>query len=213
MYRKCLLLSLALGAFASTSTQAAIVKLDFGTGATNVETGYSQFVVSEGAMDTISGYTFTLQSRDADIVASNKSLAGAAAPQDLNYDYAATTFNGVGGNYISILITGLPDGTLDFTAYFDYNSGFNLPQDVLFGVQGETLDLIADNAFRGTSVSTGSPINITAGETYELRILEQGNANLAYISGLDLDVVPIPEPTSTALIGLAGLSLILRRKR
>lgn len=49
------------------------------------------------------------------------------------------------------------------------------------------------------------------GHDVALRI--DGATNSAIIDNISVDVVPIPEPSSTALFGLGGLALILRRRR
>jgi len=54
-----------------------------------------------------------------------------------------------------------------------------------------------------------------AGDTIELRFYESGGASDRglQLADLQLDVTSIPEPSSTALIGLGGLALVLRRRR
>ncbi|MGJ8657753.1 MAG: PEP-CTERM sorting domain-containing protein [Akkermansiaceae bacterium] len=53
------------------------------------------------------------------------------------------------------------------------------------------------------SLSSGDTLvfsNVSAGESFE-------------IDSLDLDIVAVPEPSSTALLGLGGLALMMRRRK
>jgi hypothetical protein len=40
-----------------------------------------------------------------------------------------------------------------------------------------------------------------------------GNYNDAYVDNLEVDFAVVPEPSITALLGLGGLALILRRRK
>ncbi len=172
-----------LSAFVEPSQPRAAI--DFGTSGSPVASGYSQFVASEGASKTIGGVTVTIESRDTNIFGTT----GAQA-DPLFTDAAQTPFNGSGGNYISVLLSGFNDGTLNLISYHDYPSGLGLPLDILFGEQGGTLTPIANGISRPATASYSTPV--TSGTTYELRVREDGNANLAYISGLLMwgDAVP-----------------------
>ncbi|NWK56930.1 PEP-CTERM sorting domain-containing protein [Verrucomicrobiaceae bacterium N1E253] len=54
-----------------------------------------------------------------------------------------------------------------------------------------------------------------AGDTIELRFYESGGGSDRglQLADLQLDVTTIPEPSSSALLGLGGLALILRRRK
>ena len=69
-------------------------------------------------------------------------------------------------------------------------------------------ELSYSNTFAGTEFID----NFGGGHIYYTR---QGSAGTAtdFISEFSIDVTPIPEPSSTALLGLGGLALILRRRK
>jgi hypothetical protein len=162
-----------------------VAAVDFGTAGSPVAANYTQFVVSEGASQTIAGVGIQIQSKNSDIVAGAGATSG-----DLMTDYAASTFNGGAGNYISVVLTGLKSGSLNFVSSHNYTSSLGLPINVQFGEQGGTLTSVATNLNRPASAAYLATVE--TGKIYELRVVENGNANLAYISGLLLwgDAVP-----------------------
>ncbi|MBK1827287.1 choice-of-anchor D domain-containing protein [Haloferula rosea] len=185
-----------------------VAAIDFGTSGSPVAAGYTQFEVSEGASQTIAGVGVTLSSRDGNISAGSGAGSG-----DLFTDFAQTPFNGSAGAYISVVLTGLADGTLNLVSSHDFSSSFALPINVQFGEVG-ALASIANGITRPGEVAHSAVVE--AGKTYELRVIESGNANLAYISGLLLwgDAVPGGTPFGSfvtdagldpATTGLPGL--------
>jgi hypothetical protein len=190
--------AIALKAFIYPSGNQ-VAAIDFGTASSPVAANYTRFAVSEGASKTISGVGIKIQSKNADIVAST-----GATGDNLMTDYAATTFNGGAGNFISVILTGLNTGTLNFISSQNYNNSLGLPLNVLFGEQGGTLTSVVTNLNRPSTVQHSAAVE--SGKTYELRVLENGNANLAYISGLLMwgDAVPGGTPYST-FVTSAGL--------
>lgn len=161
-----------------------VAAIDFGTAGSPVAADFTQFVVEEGASQTIAGVGVTLSSRDENISGGTGATSG-----DVLTDFAHTPFNGAGGSYLSVILTGLSDGTLNLVSYHNYTSGFGLPINVQFGELG-TLDPIENGVTRPAEVAHSAAVE--AGKTYELRVIESGNANIAYISGLLLwgDAVP-----------------------
>ncbi|BCX48828.1 hypothetical protein HAHE_27360 [Haloferula helveola] len=162
--------------------------IDFGTAASPVESGFTQFIAAEGATRTIAGVTVQLASSANDIIA-----ASGASATDLMTDGAATTFNGTGGNYISVIMSGFNTGTLDLLGAFNYPSGYGLPINIEFGEVGGTLSSVQGGVNRPAYVNYST--SVEAGKTYELRVIESGNANLAYISGLVLSGDSVPGGT------------------
>jgi hypothetical protein len=176
-----------------------VAAVDFGTASSVIATDYTRFVVSQGASQTIGGVGIQLQSKNSDIVAGTGASSGA-----LMTDYAATTFNGGAGNYISVILTGLNTGTLNLLSSHNYNNSLGLPINIQFGEQGGTLATIATSLNRPGTAESSTTVEV--GKTYELRVLENGTANLAYISGLLLwgNAVPGGNPFST-FVTTAGL--------
>jgi hypothetical protein len=154
-----------------------VAAADFGTASSAIATNYTRFVVSQGASQTIGGVGIQLQSKNTDIVAGTGATSGA-----LMTDYAATTFNGGAGNYISVILTSLNTGTLNLLSSHNYNNSLGLPINIQFGEQGGTLASVATNISRPGTAEYSTTVE--TGKTYELRVLENGTANLAYISGL-----------------------------
>lgn len=69
---------------------------------------------------------------------------------------------------------------------------------------------IPNTSLDGTIDGTG--IFLAAGEAMTFRTIS-GNAGGAGLSGFDFDVSAIPEPSSTALLGMTGMLALLRRRR
>ncbi|MEX1115299.1 MAG: PEP-CTERM sorting domain-containing protein [Akkermansiaceae bacterium] len=200
-----LLVALTLPASAATT----LVKLDFGTAA--LATGYTQYSAADTSV-TSNGITIALTSSAT--VGNGSKASSTLSPGDLYRDYVATPFNGASGATIDLTLTGFTeDGTLDFTVFLDYNNSLALPQSLRFKEStAASFTTITTAANRPGSYGPSTPFDVESGKSYIIRLQENGNANLAYISGLDLSYDPIPEP-STALLGGLGLLALLRRRR
>lgn len=186
----------SLSAFVFPSGDVAA--LDFGPAPSPVDPDYVQFVATEGASQTVAGVNVTLESRDADIIGST-----GANVDPLLTDSAQTTFNGNTGNYISVLLSGFNTGTLNWLSSHDYPSSFGLPLNLEFGEVGSLSSV--ETGLQRPGTASGS-FAVEAGKTYELRVIESGNANLAYISGLLLwgDAIPGGTPFGS-FVTAAGL--------
>jgi len=81
-----------------------------------------------------------------------------------------------------------------------------------------TSDLDLQNAAQGlagTAFSGASSFTAVGGETVTLVIRKSHTAgrNIATVADTSLSFTPVPEPSSTALLGLGGLAFILRRRK
>ncbi|MBT7960010.1 MAG: PEP-CTERM sorting domain-containing protein [Akkermansiaceae bacterium] len=113
---------------------------------------------------------------------------------------------------VSGTATAVPGFSLDLNS-FSYDlrlgnggSSFGVEDTSSFVIE----QLIPNTSLDGTIDGTG--ISLAAGEAMTFRTIS-GNAGGAGLSGFDFDVNVVPEPSSTALLGLGGLTLILRRRR
>ena len=79
--------------------------------------------------------------------------------------------------------------------------------------------LLADNntATTGNTFAHGAGnldvLDPTNGNFFDLALTDLAANEAVLIQGFEFAVVPIPEPSSTALLGLGGLAMILRRRK
>ena len=71
----------------------------------------------------------------------------------------------------------------------------------------------------GNTTNTGNTFAHGAGNlavsnnSFDLALTDLNRNDAVVIQGFEFAVVPIPEPSSTALLGLGGLAMILRRRK
>lgn len=143
----------------------------------------------------------------------------------------------VSDNYIDFDNASLTPGAsvTDVNGALYYNSGvkftFDLSADsnfvlaVLVGLNpgsGTPTEITLDQTVGGSATATASApsgdfdryvffeIDGVAGDTFTVSTTSDSDSG---ISGIAFETVPIPEPSSTALLGLGGLALILRRRK
>ncbi len=83
-----------------------------------------------------------------------------------------------------------------------------------FGVEdtkGNVIEQLIPNTSPKGTIS-GAGISLSAGETMTFRTIA-GNAGGAGLSGFNINITSVPEPSSAALFGIAGMLLILRHRR
>lgn len=205
------------------STQAAFV-LNFN--ANHGTATVSDFQVADAALDAgddlfeINGQAAYNAARDAgSLISGNLTIATTGEPQNNGFD----TNNGlnpivegnlfdVGAN-LGITITGLSTlsagQTLTLTAW---GMGDSANQDTAFtGTYGADIQS-ANTAFSGTPFVQFTFTSDGITDTLVLNAAPgSGGENRSHFSGVSLSVVP--EPSSTALLGLGGLALIMRRRK
>ena len=111
-------------------------------------------------------------------------------------DYAAL-WNTAGADQADILAVGGSTGTSTVSL-----TNANIITDIAGATAG---DFIAF-AFLNSARTTGDPVGNSTAETYGFQV----NTSAASHS---LTITAVPEPSSTALLGLGGLALILRRRK
>ena len=78
-----------------------------------------------------------------------------------------------------------------------------------------TMTIAGQNIVSGTDDSAVfESLSLVTGQTSETSFTaEATGAGPSQISGLQFDIVTVPEPTTAALLGLGGIALILRRRK
>ena len=147
----------------------------------------------------------------------------------LTFDIIATAAVGnIGDNGAGFIGTGGPrigDGeTLTYTAdvssaAFKTSSGdiFTANFDGFTGADFGAVTGTSVFEINGTAFST-EPTDLTPAEVFTITSIEDpAQTAESFINGVDFDItveaVPIPEPSSTALLGLGALGFLVRRRR
>ena len=190
-------LAAAMGAFALTSTTTNAAIMTFGN------------TPVDGSADTAASAGFVMISTsvgggDAGVVTdfSFYSKISGTTITPLIFDNA---FNVIGEGTTRTTTTG--DGVETF-AFGLVAGSADIGPDKFFGWQpaGTDVSPVAFNAGDPTLYFV-SPVDAEVGETVS------GGANLNREYSMQFTVASVPEPSTTALLGLGGLALILRRRK
>jgi hypothetical protein len=134
-------------------------------------------------------------------------------------DWQALSLTGVSADVNRMRANGNFHSTADMgTGSFDIYEGAGLigSLSTTWGVLGGGTTGVPNSADKTVSF-TGAPILLEAATTYSVRFAnDQGNqGGFVGFSSFEVsgDISVVPEPSSTALLGLGGLALMLRRKR
>ena len=227
--------SLAAACVAMSHSHAAVIaEYDFNSNlnASTADANITAGAVTSGAGISGSGRSSFSNSLFAKAGATSTTIisVGTAIAND---DYFSVTMGADSGYYMDLdSITldygytndGAPYGVKDLKAYvFSSFTGFVDASDIL-GSKFIQTD-VADNSLQYPGGSPSLTVDLSAysyvwsGGEIEFRIyLADTTGNDAYIHRIDnvtLNgvVAAVPEPSSTALLGLGGLALMLRRKR
>lgn len=204
--RSYILLSSALGlALLSASAHAAVLSIDFGTGTSPVEPGFT-------AQTTGTATTYSTSFGDISVASTgnffNRSAGGTYTSAALYGD-----FNFINSTTSAMTITLAGPGIAANTAYdlrfYSYDSqhgsgGGTVTYTGVSGTGGST-SINYSNAFVNDNASTAT---FTANGSGEIVIDVTGTNEGPRVNGLEV----IPEP-SVALLGGIGLLALLRRRR
>ena len=201
---------------------------DTGVGWRNASTAKSFDIDGDNIIGT-DGYDFAGDSTVASLPSYVASVTGSGGHGDLNRGLIddptdpsgadiGTGWHGSGSETIvfqgnslateTLRLSVLYDGTWDF-AYGTQT--FTLTQTVGGGsdsVTSPTLTLAGD----GLDVASFDITGIQDGDTFQLTS-NKVDISWSLISGVAFDTAAVPEPSTTALLGLGGLALILRRRK
>ena len=185
----------------------------------SVSAGSFSFVSSAGIGTPTATLTYTLTA-DFDTDGTDDTLT---------FDLIVTTPDGnIGNNGAGFVGVGGPrfnDGqTLTYTAdvssaAFKTSSGdiFTANFDGFTGADFGAVTGTSVFEINGTAFST-EPTDLTPAEVFAITSIEDpAQTAESFINGVDFDItveaVPIPEPSSTALLGLGALGFLVRRRR
>jgi hypothetical protein len=219
-------------ALTAVSASAAISYIDLGINSQTTTGNYNNMTGASGAvpndlvnMIDITGAATGIR---VEYVGNNIALAGTAgtgANYDVPTDGASypSVLSGVSvsalrdglfinaGGVITLTFTGLDAGmTYDFLAYGARgNGGTGVTYTATGGnTENDSISSVSDNGTETVNLT-----GITANGSNEITFVVTDGGGAGALNFLQITSVPIPEPSSTALLGLGGLAFILRRRR
>ena len=236
-------LPFAAVALLAATSQAAVVNVDIqGTGSGNVGTGIANYTGASANGPIASSTTwnhFTVGGNppNGDSMLNLNDDSGAATTVDVTFgtgwlgSFADGAPNNLQGDrtFIAtdvsgdITIGGLnPGGTYNLALITGFNVAGSFSTD--FTIGGTTLTA---NDTVGAGTNANGALTFTSGGTHALfsNIIADGSGDITFsttntagasngvLSGLQIEAVAVPEPSTTALLGLGGLALILRRRK
>ena len=199
---------------------------DQSTGWRNAATAKSFDIDGDNIIGT-DGYDFAGASGVASLPSYVTSVAGSGGHNDQNKGLIddptnpsgpdiGTGWNGNGASHTIIFGSAVTE-TLRLSVLYDGNwslahgtQTFTLTQT--FGGSDSATTPTVTLAGDGLDVASFDITGIQSGDTFQLTTTAVA-ISWRQISGVAFDVAPIPEPSTTALLGLGGLALILRRRK
>lgn len=193
---------------------------------------------STSSFDLSDGFTlnFVATAEDIGAASANRFAVGLAA-EGATFDLTASqgrnfladqraVYEAVGINLTTDFGSGLlgvvyNDGTGDINS-FTAGTAVDASQTIAANTELDiTLTVVADGSYsysiNGATASTGPDFGLDLSQNYHFATYYQDNESTEFaiseVTLTALDSVPVPEPSSTALLGLGGLALLMRRKK
>ncbi len=126
-------------------------------------------------------------------------------------DQLAWSSGGALGDRVVMTIGGL-DNTLNYNVAVATNAGASNTSVMSVDVNGGTASAFAGNTINFHSFANQS-VNGSNQLVLELFNDNDPNFDNPFVNGIHIEAIAVPEPSNTALLGLGGLALILRRRK
>jgi hypothetical protein len=219
-------------ALSADSASAAISYIDLGISSQTTTGNYNNMTGGTGAVPNNLANMIDNTGATTDIgveyVGNNITLAGTAGT-GANFDVPGdgpsypTVLSGISSSalrdglfinengVITLTFTGLDAGmTYDFLAYGARGNG---GVGVTYTATGANTENGSISSVSDNGTETVNLTGITANGSNEITFVVTDLGGAGALNFLQITSSPIPEPSSTALLGLGGLALILRRRK
>lgn len=209
---------------ASLSSEAATVLIDGSINAGGFESS-TGWVGTGDLTDTQINSNETVTTGDNAVVGVNATSITRFIGRDTGHIIAAgDQFDG-GFSWLDIIATNssngfvAADGSIDYILFTTNDNTIGGTRDVIQTWQSGPLETTGATEMEsfGQTVAYAGPLDTDGGAARTVFVsFETNEANarsFARIDDVTLNVTSIPEPSSTALLGLSGLALILRRRK
>ena len=214
-----LLKSISLSAILVTNAQAASIVWGSATNVSSVSEvdnsgttveAFNAAATTVSATLSLNGVSFTSTGAILNNNTTNDQYTGTTGDADYDQFLSNVDF-GNGTNLVSLTIAnGLLTSGDNYLIQVWYANA-SATRTTPFGdgeTPNNTVDLTASTTSAQFAIGT-----FTADATSQTLTLESPGFSNAHITGYQVRTVPVPEPSSSALLGLGSLGLLLRRKR